>query len=93
MAAIAINSSGTARLNKGDVLVCCTDGILEISDEHQQEYGTDRLGACVRRNLEKTAQGILDAIVGEVSGYSTASMSSDDKVLMVMKVASDAVGN
>jgi sigma-B regulation protein RsbU (phosphoserine phosphatase) len=81
---------GSIKLAAGDVLVCCTDGILEISDEKHEEYGVERLAACVRRHREKNAQSIVDAVLAEVSGYSTASMNVDDKVLMVMKVTSDA---
>jgi hypothetical protein len=42
----------------------------------------------VRRQREKSAQGIVDAVLSEVAGYSTASVSVDDKVLVVMKVTS-----
>lgn len=80
---------GSIKLESGDVLVCCTDGITEISDENSQEYGTMRLAERVRRNREKPAQGIVDAVLADVAGYSTASMNVDDKVLMVMKVMSD----
>jgi phosphoserine phosphatase RsbU/P len=80
---------GSLKLEAGDVLVCCTDGILEICDEHNQEYGVIRLAECVRRNREKTAQGIVDAVLAEVATYSTASMNVDDKVLMVVKATNN----
>ena len=44
---------------------------------------------CVRRNRERTAQGIVDSVLAEVSAYSTASMNDDDKVLIVFKVTAD----
>jgi sigma-B regulation protein RsbU (phosphoserine phosphatase) len=80
---------GSIKLSAGDVLACCTDGILEITDEQNEEYGIDRLAACVRRNRAKAAQNIVDAVFSEVASYPTASMNVDDKVLMVMKVTSD----
>jgi phosphoserine phosphatase RsbU/P len=80
---------GSVKLEAGDVLVCSTDGILEISDEHGHEYGIARLAELVRRQREKSAQAIVDAVLSEVAGYSTASMSVDDKVLVVMKVVSN----
>ena len=43
----------------------------------------------VRRHRERSAQGIVDAVLAEVSAYSTASMNDDDKVLIVMKVTAD----
>ncbi|HXB20546.1 MAG TPA: SpoIIE family protein phosphatase [Candidatus Solibacter sp.] len=83
---------GSIKLESGDVLACCTDGITEIADEHGHEYGTLRLAERVRRNREKSAQAIVDAVLTDVSGYSTASMNVDDKVLMVMKVTSEESG-
>ncbi len=80
---------GSVKLSAGDVLACCTDGILEIADEQNEEYGIDRFAACVRRNRTKGAQNIVDAVFSEVASYSTASMNVDDKVLMVMKITSD----
>src|SRR5437899_371864 len=80
---------GSIKLESGDILVCCTDGITEIADEHGHEYGSLRLAERVRRNREKPAQAIVDAVLTDVAGYSTASMNVDDKVLMVMKVTSE----
>ena len=80
---------GSVKLEKGDVLVCSTDGILRISDEQKHEYGPKRLADCVRRNRERTSQGIVDSVLAEVSAYSTASMNDDDKVLIVFKVTAD----
>ena len=77
---------GTIKLNAGDVLACCTDGILEIADENAEEYGPERLAVCVRNHRDRNAQNIVDAVFAEVATYSTASMNTDDKVLMVMKV-------
>jgi sigma-B regulation protein RsbU (phosphoserine phosphatase) len=80
---------GSVRLFAGDVLVCCTDGVLEIADEHHREFGSERLAACIRRHLDRGAQAIVDAVLTEVAGYPSASMSSDDKIVVVMKVTAD----
>jgi sigma-B regulation protein RsbU (phosphoserine phosphatase) len=80
---------GSVKLEKDDVFVCSTDGILQISDDEKHQYGARRLTDFVRRHRERTAQGIADAVLAEVSAYSTASMNDDDKVLIVMKVTAD----
>jgi sigma-B regulation protein RsbU (phosphoserine phosphatase) len=80
---------GSVKLEKDDVFVCSTDGILQISDDEKHEYGARRLTDFVRRHRERTAQGIADAVLAEVSAYSTASMNDDDKVLIVVKVTAD----
>ncbi len=75
---------GAAKLEPGDVLVCYTDGILKASDHGEREYGIDRLASCVSHNRARTAQGIIDAVLGETRYYSAG--VDDDKVLMVLKV-------
>lgn len=80
---------GSTKLEKGDLLVCCTDGILRVSDENRQEYGANRLADFVCRHRDASAQGMVDAILSEIATYATASMNDDDKVLIVMKVTED----
>jgi sigma-B regulation protein RsbU (phosphoserine phosphatase) len=80
---------GTIKLEKDDLLVCTTDGIIHISDEQKHEYGARRLTDFVLRNRERTAQGMVDAVLAELSAYSTASMNDDDKVLIALKVTAD----
>ena len=80
---------GTVKLEKDDVLVCCTDGILEISDDADEKYGSQRLAQVIRAHRDGKAQGIVEAVLSEVSTYSTASMNDDDKVLIVIKVTAD----
>lgn len=80
---------GSQNLKPGDVLVCCTDGILEASNHEEDEYGKERMADCVTRNRHKPAQAIIDAVLAEVNAFSKGTKYTDDKVLMVMKVASD----
>jgi phosphoserine phosphatase RsbU/P len=82
---------GSVKLEPGDVLACCTDGILEVSNEHDETYGAKRLADLIRRHREHSAQGIADAVLQEVSSYPTASMNDDDKVLLVLKVTADKI--
>jgi sigma-B regulation protein RsbU (phosphoserine phosphatase) len=80
---------GSVKLDPGDLLVCCTDGILRVSDEKKQEYGTGRLAEFVRSQRERSAQEVVDAVLSEIAAYPTASMNDDDKVLVVVKVPSE----
>jgi len=79
-------SRGSCRLRPGDILVCCTDGITEPCDLSEEEYGSERLAECVSRNRQKPAQKIIDAVLDEVSAFSSGGVHIDDKVLMVLKV-------
>jgi sigma-B regulation protein RsbU (phosphoserine phosphatase) len=77
---------GSVGLAPGDVLVCCTDGILEAMNTQEEEYGTERLAECVARHRTKAAQAIVEAVLAEVDEFSRGGMHIDDKVLMIMKV-------
>jgi phosphoserine phosphatase RsbU/P len=80
---------GSTMLKPGDVLICCTDGILEASNAVEDEYGRERLVECIRRNQAKSAQAITEAVLADVNAFSRGSKYTDDKVLMIVKVASD----
>jgi phosphoserine phosphatase RsbU/P len=80
---------GSVDLAPGDILVCCTDGIYEAMDVNDDEYGTERLAKCVADNHQKSAQGIVDAVLKEVNEFSKGGTHIDDKVLMIMKVSND----
>jgi sigma-B regulation protein RsbU (phosphoserine phosphatase) len=79
---------GTAQLKTGDILVCCTDGILEACDEKDEEFGSEKLAASVLKHREESAQGIIESVLAEVNLWCHG-VQADDKVLMVMKVNSD----
>jgi len=79
---------GTIQLKAGDILVCCTDGILEACNENEEEFGQEKLAASVLKHREKSAQGIIEALLAEVNRWCHG-VQADDKVLLVMKVNSD----
>jgi phosphoserine phosphatase RsbU/P len=80
---------GSTLLKPGDVMVCCTDGITEASDANDDEYGRERLVNCIRQNQEKSAKAITEAVLADVNAFSRGSKYTDDKVLMIVKVAPD----
>jgi len=81
---------GSVKLGADDILVCSTDGILQIPNEQGQPYGAPRLAELVRRNRDRNAQAIVDAVLVDVSSYPGSSMNVDDKMLIVLKVNSDS---
>jgi sigma-B regulation protein RsbU (phosphoserine phosphatase) len=77
---------GTLRLEPGDILVACTDGITEAMDAHELEYGRARLVESVQGLRGRPAQEIVNQILDDVQCYSRASIYEDDRILLVMKV-------
>jgi sigma-B regulation protein RsbU (phosphoserine phosphatase) len=82
---------GSVKLATGDVLVCCTDGIVEASNVQEDEYGSERLAACVARHRTKSASAIVDAVSEDVAAFSRGGTHVDDKVLMVTKVTKEGL--
>jgi sigma-B regulation protein RsbU (phosphoserine phosphatase) len=77
---------GYTRLQRGDVLVLCTDGITESMDAQHEEYGTDRLVECVRTVQDKSAAEIVSAVSADVTRFSRYGAHTDDKVMIAIKV-------
>jgi phosphoserine phosphatase RsbU/P len=84
---------GTERLGAGDILVCCTDGIVEAANKQDEEFGDARLAAAVSRHRTKPAQEIVGSVLQDVRKYAVGGQNIDDKVLMVVKVKSDGAGD
>lgn len=73
-------------LKPGDLIVFFTDGVTEaMNPEQTEEYETDRLKECIRKNRDKTAQEIQDAIIADINAFSN-NIQYDDITTIVLKV-------
>ncbi|MEP2447873.1 MAG: SpoIIE family protein phosphatase [Balneola sp.] len=73
-------------LKPGDLIVFFTDGVTEaMSPDQTEEYETDRLKECIRKNRDKTAQEIQDAIITDINAFSN-NIQYDDITTIVLKV-------
>src|ERR1700735_3785997 len=77
---------GHVRLNPGDIVVACTDGITEAMDTESEEFGQDRLVELAVRERAKPAQEIVDIVLKEVDLFSRGGTHEDDRVIMILKV-------
>jgi serine phosphatase RsbU (regulator of sigma subunit) len=73
-----------SQLAKGDVLLIYTDGISEASPNEQDEYGEERLIAAIGNNQQRSAKGILEAIISDVQRFSQGEQA-DDMTLIVAR--------
>tara|TARA_R110001599_G_scaffold244895_1_gene445023 strand:+ start:127382 stop:129103 length:1722 start_codon:yes stop_codon:yes gene_type:complete len=73
-------------LKPGDLIVFFTDGVTEaMNPEQTEEYETERLKECIRKNRDKTAQEIQDAIITDINAFSN-NIQYDDITTIVLKV-------
>ena len=70
----------------GKILVLSTDGVHEAANAAGEQFGRERLKACVLANAQLGAQGILDAVVAEQKRFCTGMLCNDDLTMMVVKL-------
>ena len=70
----------------GSVVVLGTDGIREALNMEGEMFGLDRLRQAIRRNVTKSADGMLQAIFAELSVFRGKAPQQDDMTLVVVKL-------
>lgn len=76
---------GEVILEKGDVLVCFTDGVSEAMNAVNEELGEDRIREITESVIMEPAHIILSKIVDAVKEHSKDTSQSDDITLVVLK--------
>jgi len=81
----ALFERGSAQLNNGDLLLACSDGILESFNEAEQEFGAMRLQTELRRAQGGSAESVLFSVLGAVQDFAAPRPLTDDMTLVVVK--------
>jgi sigma-B regulation protein RsbU (phosphoserine phosphatase) len=76
---------GSVKLDAGDLLLACSDGILESFNEADQEFGSQRLEAEFRRAQGGSAESVLFSVLGAVQDFASPRPLTDDMTLVVVK--------
>ena len=77
--------TGETPVNPGDVLVVFSDGLTEAVNAGNDEYGDDRLQACLEEMRGRSAADILAAIMASVAEFAAGEPPRDDMTVMVMR--------
>ena len=72
-------------LEPGDLLLCYTDGITEPENAYGEMFGEERLIETVHRNMNKSEEQVLDAVVEAVLAWTGAGELQDDMTLVVAR--------
>jgi sigma-B regulation protein RsbU (phosphoserine phosphatase) len=81
----AVFDRGSVTLRGGDLLLACSDGILESFNEAEQEFGNMRLQTELRRAQGGSAEAVLFSVLGAVQDFAAPRPLTDDMTLMVIK--------
>ena len=72
-------------LEPGDILVVFSDGVTEAFSVSGEEYGEDRLHACIESAAGKSPQEMLDGLFLSVREFSRGADQSDDITALVLR--------
>lgn len=76
----------TLQLEPGDVLVVFSDGVSEAIDVHGEEFGDDRIVACVASNRHLEPAALLDHLLAAVRQFSEGTLQRDDVTALILRV-------
>jgi serine phosphatase RsbU (regulator of sigma subunit) len=76
---------GSVKLGAGDLLLACSDGILESFNEADQEFGNKRLESELRRAQGGSAESVLFSVLGAVQDFAAPRPLTDDMTLVIVK--------
>ena len=77
---------GFVKLQSGDIVVSCTDGITEAMNAREDEYGNERLAEFVRSVSSEPAEKIVAAVLDDVDRFSRGGAHEDDRIIFILKV-------
>jgi hypothetical protein len=77
----------TLQLETGDLLVAYSDGVTEARNPVGEEFGEERLLACVQANSDLAPSEPLQSVFNEVNEFSAGTAQGDDLTLLVLRFA------
>ncbi len=73
-------------LERGDIVVLLTDGLLESQDPEGRFFGVEQLLAVLRRHRHEPAQLILEGLFEAVRDFGQGEPQSDDNTAVICKL-------
>jgi len=75
----------TLQLEPDDLLVAYSDGVTEARNPDGEEFGEERLLACVRDNCNLAPSELLQCVFNAVNQFSAGATQADDLTLLVLR--------
>lgn len=82
---MAVFDRGTVPMRSGDLLLVCSDGILESFNQADEEFGGKRLEIELRRAQGASAEAVLFSVLGAVQDFAAPRPLTDDMTLVIVK--------
>jgi phosphoserine phosphatase RsbU/P len=75
----------TLSLAPGDTLVVFSDGISEAQNPEDEEYGDDRLIACLEANRTASPAAMREALIASAREFARGANQSDDMTVLIIR--------
>jgi len=75
------------KLQRSDLVVFYTDGIVDMMNGRGEPYGFDRLRSAVQRHLHLPLADIIPAVIADAENYGGNGSPQDDVTMLLVKVA------
>jgi len=86
-------SRDQAEIAAGDLLVVYTDGIIEMPNDHEQQYGEERLMRAIARAAPgRTAREVRDSVLSDLANWKGSVEQADDITLVVARLRGNPPG-
>lgn len=82
----AIYKNIKLNLQKGDIIVTCTDGVIEALNENGVQYSTENLKKVIIKNSNANAKEISNKIKDDLKKYCGITQQYDDQSLLAIKI-------
>jgi sigma-B regulation protein RsbU (phosphoserine phosphatase) len=73
--------------SEGDSLLLYTDGITEVLNMSNEQFGSERLAELVQQNADRTAPNLLQAVRQAVSAFGGNRPLVDDVTMVALKIS------
>ena len=74
-------------LTAGDGILLFTDGLFEVPNAEDEDFGAERLLAAARQRIHQPLPALLDGLITDVRAFAGGNDFSDDVCLLGMEVA------
>ncbi len=72
-------------INKDDIVILYTDGVVEVFNDNDEQFGEERLIDIIQENRKKSTTAIRDAIYKAVNKFASKKHIFDDFTMIVLK--------
>jgi phosphoserine phosphatase RsbU/P len=75
-----------AKLSPGDFLLFFTDGVIEVEDKRDRDFGIEGLQQSIRSNMHQPTESLFEAIISDVYNFAGSKVLTDDACLVVAEL-------